>query len=96
MESRLVFNSKEIATDGMELLRSREVIGYFFIFTCSSGLPGCAGIYEGVKVEISPETVSWEIYEPEQMRVFTSQLFLKREKIYLVICFLIAAALMRS
>ena len=52
---------KDYPVDLIELIRSKESEGKFFIFTCSCGIPECGGIYEAVKVKYLDKTVTWEI-----------------------------------
>jgi hypothetical protein len=35
-----------------------------YIFTCSCGIPGCAGIWEPMKIKVRKETIEWRIPKP--------------------------------
>jgi hypothetical protein len=58
------------ATDLNELLASTEKDGEFFILTCWCGVPGCAGLGQGIKVRREPKVVYWRMLEPKPERSF--------------------------
>ncbi|WP_374972763.1 hypothetical protein [Spongiibacter marinus] len=43
---------------------SAQSSGHYDIFTCNCGIAGCAGIYEGVTVELSDDVVRWRFLSP--------------------------------
>lgn len=72
----LDFESNYLATDLLSLERSRDQDGEFFIVTCVCGIPGCAGIREGIRVTHPDGNVHWVVrgvgetqtfyFDPEQ------------------------------
>lgn len=59
-----------ITIDLRELYKSKIKSGDFFILTCECGSPECKGISKGVKVTHHESYVSWNIEQPEPMRVY--------------------------
>jgi hypothetical protein len=55
------FESNYLATDLLSLERSIHQDGEFFIVTCTCGVPGCAGIREGIRVTRSDNNVHWVV-----------------------------------
>jgi|GEM_PF-3714356 len=47
--------------DILALYNSMREAGEHFIWTCSCGVPGCAGITTGVYVSHTPEAVIWQV-----------------------------------
>lgn len=41
-------------------------IDRLFVFTCSCGVVGCAGWFEGIKVKYRRNTVEWKLIDPEE------------------------------
>lgn len=54
----------EFSIDLRALAKSCQCAGFFDIFTCGCGIAGCAGIFEGIKIEHLPEAVVWNFLEP--------------------------------
>jgi len=59
-----VFLHPELSVDLRALAKSSQCSGEFDIFTCGCGIAGCAGIFEGIRVEHLPEAVVWDFKEP--------------------------------
>jgi hypothetical protein len=55
------FESNTLATDLLSLERSIHQDGEFFIVTCTCGIPGCAGIREGIRVTRIDRNVHWVV-----------------------------------
>lgn len=75
----LEFNGEQAEINDLEyvdLLHLRSSLdenGTFFIWTCSCGAPGCAGLFEGVRVTHSDGVTSWEDLDGKRAFVFRSQ-----------------------
>jgi len=42
-----------------------------FIFTCTCGVAGCAGWFDGIKVKVRRNTVEWTVLDPSESRGMT-------------------------
>ncbi len=67
--SQSVFiNGQNIAPENpidlIEIIKSCQLSGEFFIVTCGCGEPACAGIYDGIRVTHLDDRVVWEIPDP--------------------------------
>jgi hypothetical protein len=64
----VLINGKNIAPthsiDWVDLSKSCQLSGKFFIATCGCGVPACAGIYDGIRVTHFDDRIVWEIPEP--------------------------------
>ena len=75
----LEFNDEKADLDDPEhvdlsqLRSSLEEDGTFFIWTCSCGAPGCAGLFNGVRVKHTNDDTSWDDLDCKRKFVFTSQ-----------------------
>jgi hypothetical protein len=49
----------DFAIDVLELLNSASLPGEYFIWTCTCGIPECAGVESGVQVSFTPTGVNW-------------------------------------
>ena len=58
------------ATDLHELIASKEADGEFYIITCWCGDPGCAGIWQGIRVRHDSGMVQWHVLEPLPVRQY--------------------------
>ncbi len=56
-------NSK-YAVSLRNLIDSLYLEGSYYIFTCSCGNSGCAGIDEGVKVSFEKDLIHWQVRDP--------------------------------
>lgn len=63
---------EEFCVDLFELAKSCQLDGEFDIFTCSCGVAGCAGIFEGITVTHSPDEITWVCPEPIAVRTGSS------------------------
>ncbi len=54
----------DYTVDIFEAAASCRKEGEFFIFTCGCGVPGCAGIYQGVQVRHSDDFIYWKLPNP--------------------------------
>lgn len=50
--------------DWVDLAKSCQLSGEFFIVTCGCGQAACAGIYDGIRVTHLKDRIVWEIPEP--------------------------------
>ena len=50
--------------DVIQFARSAKASGKYEIFTCDCGVAQCAGIYEGISVEISDSEIRWSFLSP--------------------------------
>jgi len=71
IDNKKLFEFKVTPIDLFELLKSIRSGGKFEIFTCTCGYAGCAGFYEGIKVEHNfiENTTKWvflDYYELDQ------------------------------
>ena len=55
---------EEYCVDYDEIAKSLKAPGIFEIFTCGCGVAGCAGIYEGVRVEHENDLIRWTFNQP--------------------------------
>lgn len=56
--------SPKTPVDLKQLVKSSQLSGEFFIFTCGCGHAGCAGIEEGIKVNHLVDGIVWEVPDP--------------------------------
>ena len=63
---------EEFWVDLFELAKSCQLDGEFDIFTCSCGVAGCAGIFEGITVTHSPDEITWVCPDPIAVRIGSS------------------------
>lgn len=54
----------DYTVDIFEATASCRKEGEFFIFTCGCGVPGCAGIYQGVEVLHNDHLIFWKVLNP--------------------------------
>lgn len=54
----------DLTLDWRELFLSLRFSGEFFPLTCSCGEPGCAGVWEGIRIVHSPGMVVWDVNVP--------------------------------
>ena len=75
----LEFNDEQADVDDPEhvdlneLKSSLDDNGTFFIWTCSCGAPGCAGLFDGIRVTHSDGVTSWHDVDCKRKFVFKSQ-----------------------
>ena len=62
---------QEYAIDFIELARTGIADGEYFFLTCGCGEPGCAGLFEPIKVTSDAEKIHWHVTKPEPERWFT-------------------------
>jgi len=59
-----LFDSNDYFLSFSALKKASWESGTFFLITCGCGTPGCAGIYNPIKVEHNGDEVVWFIQEP--------------------------------
>lgn len=69
----------QLAADLMELQRSVDQSGEYFIITCSCGWPECAGIKRGIQVSHQGECITW-VYQTLRPDPATQPELLKKTK----------------
>lgn len=69
------------AFDGGSFLLSAKS-GVYEIFTCSCGIAGCAGIWDGISVKVRRHTVEWRIPEGSNYAGLSKKFYSFDRKLY--------------
>lgn len=69
--------------DIVELINSTRSDGNYFMWTCSCGVPGCAGYYNGIKVVSDDKETTWFDQDLNKQYTFlTSDIRAKADRIF--------------
>lgn len=73
----ILINGKNVSTknpvDLRQLVKSCQLSGEFYIFTCGCGNAGCAGIEDGIRVNHLMESITWEVPDPIVAKLLTDE-----------------------
>lgn len=64
IDDQTVIPWTDLPVDLLALRASVAQPGHYFIWTCTCGIPECAGLEAGVAVEHTPATIVWTTAEP--------------------------------